>query len=84
MSLTDAQKAAIEDWMNSHAVKMVCPCCGGKRWSIQDDLAFPLMIDADTTRINRESGFPLAVVVCNNCGYASFFSAVQIGIIKLP
>jgi predicted nucleic-acid-binding Zn-ribbon protein len=84
MSLTDAQKASIEDWLNSHAAEMLCPCCREKQWCIQDDLAFPLMIDPETARINRESGFPLVVVVCNNCGYASFFSAVRIGVIKMP
>ena len=84
MPLTDAQKAMVEKWVTSRAPGFVCHACGAKTWGVQNDLAFTLMIDAETLRINREAGFPLAVVTCNNCGYTSFFSAVQIGLVKLP
>jgi hypothetical protein len=80
MSLTDAQKTKIEEWIASRAPKMSCPACGGKNWGIQNDLGFISIIDPKTTRVSRESGFPVAVLTCNACGFTSLFSAVQIGI----
>ena len=82
MPLTDEQKTAIEESIKSHASKFGCPACGAKVWGIQDELAFPLVMDLSTTRIKSGAGFPLAVLTCNSCGYTSFFSASQIGLLK--
>jgi predicted nucleic-acid-binding Zn-ribbon protein len=82
MPLTNAQKAIIEEWLNSRANRFACPGCGGKKWCIQDELAFPQIIYTGSHKINPEGGFPLAVITCNHCGYTSFFSALQIGLMK--
>lgn len=82
MPLTDAQKTAVEEWIKSRAAKFGCPACGTKVWGIQDELAFPGVIDVKTNRTVSGAGFPLAVLTCNHCGYTTFFSAAQIGLIK--
>ncbi len=82
MPLTDTEKTTIEQWIASHAPKFGCPACSGKTWGMQDDLAFLPIIDAKTTRVSRDNGFPVVVLTCNTCGYTSLFSALQVGLIK--
>ena len=80
MPLSDSQVRDVEQWIRSHAVSFECVCCAGKQWTIQRELAFALTVESGGGRINYLGGYPMVATTCNNCGYTSFFNAIQMGL----
>lgn len=80
MPLSSSQKQDIEQWIRSHALTFECACCAAKEWVIQNELAFSLIVEPEGGRINYLGGYPLVAVTCKNCGYTTFFNAIQMGI----
>ena len=80
MPLNSSQISDVEQWIRSHALNFECACCGKKEWNIQNELAFTLMIETQGGRINYLGGYPMLAVTCINCGYITFFNAIQMGV----
>ena len=79
MPLSQSDQDKVKEWIGSRTPQLQCDC-GAKTWSIAPELAFPLMADSKTGRINYLSGYPLVIVTCNDCGRALFFSAMKLGV----
>ena len=60
-----------------------CPMCGIGRYKFMNGfIMLPLYDNTDTYNQNSNSSLPCISVVCDNCGYISFFSAMILGISK--
>ena len=70
----------VEEWLRSKCPTLVCVACGQKRFSIEKMLAQTVSSDKATGRFNYMSGYPLVLVLCQNCGQALFFSSKVIGV----
>ena len=73
----DKQQAA--DWLKSHAPELKCAACGKNSFGVDSPLAMTNQMD-DGGHINYLAGYPLVVVVCQNCAHVMFFAAKQMGI----
>lgn len=80
MPLSSSQLEDVERWIRSHGLFFQCACCSGKEWTIQQELAFALTVEPQGGRINYLGGYPMVAITCNNCGYTTFFNAIQMGV----
>jgi predicted nucleic-acid-binding Zn-ribbon protein len=80
MPLNSEQLDCVKEWIEERSPVLSCSGCGGRDWSIQNELAFALLINAEDGQINHRKGYPMVAVTCKNCGYTAFFNAIQMGI----
>lgn len=59
----------------------VCPCCGGKHFSVQSDIA-TITVTKEMKTIQLGTYIPSAVVVCTNCGNIQFFALNVLGVVR--
>ncbi|WP_308818405.1 hypothetical protein [Pseudonocardia alni] len=75
-----AQEMIIER-LQKKGVKLPCPRCGERRWTIQDGLVtLGLQATLDTITLGGP-GVPVAVVFCDNCGYLSQHALGALGLL---
>lgn len=82
-TLTEEQKDAAIKWLTDKKSTAVCPMCQNPNWVIADSLTINPMF-AQATGITLAAGYPAVVVVCNNCAFLRFHSAVAMGIVPAP
>lgn len=76
--LTKEERAQVVKWLADHWPKQACPMCGTVNWGLDDNIA---RVDVwHPTKRLAPLCFPAAVMVCTNCAYLAFFSAVQMKI----
>lgn len=77
--LTDEDKKKIESWLNENAETPACPVCGSNLWNMGEYL---LRGEAYTTGGFLVGGpsYPMAFIVCDNCGHVRQFMAKKIGL----
>ncbi len=80
MPLNSEQLDCVKEWIEERSPVLSCSGCSGRDWSIQNELAFALLIDADDGQISQRKGYPMVAVTCKNCGYTVFFNAILMGI----
>jgi predicted nucleic-acid-binding Zn-ribbon protein len=78
-----ATKAQIEKTIKKHLTtvgfKPQCSMCGQSNWVIGDIIAPPVLAE-DGKNLRSDSSIPSVAVVCGNCGYIIYFSAVRLGL----
>ena len=79
MALSASEKERVIDWIRSHCAQLRCGC-DAMGWNLEPELAFSLMADSQSGRINYLSGYPLVVLTCDNCGRTLFFNAIKLGV----
>ena len=72
----------VEEWLRSRSKSVHCPCCGSQNFGAEDMLAMTNSVEANTGRINYLRGFPLVVLICQDCAHVMFFGAKKMGIYK--
>lgn len=78
MPLTDKQKKAFIDWLNSHHVSQVCPACGAQGvGQIHDGVVGGLDVDLKHKRL-APSPVGFLVVTCRQCAHVRLFAASPI------
>jgi predicted nucleic-acid-binding Zn-ribbon protein len=71
----------VAKWLESHAPRMSCSCCGLKNFTVDESVAMTSSLADTKGRINYLAGVPLVSLVCSNCGHVAFFSAKMLGVI---
>ena len=79
MPLNSSDQEKAKEWITSHSPQLQCDC-GSRNWTVGPELAFPVMADSHTGRINYLTGYPMVVVTCNDCGRMLFYSAMKLGV----
>jgi hypothetical protein len=62
-------------------VKNGCPFCGGRDWTVHDEMSLMSTVDDGTHEIDTAHGAPVIQITCNGCAFTAGFSATRIGII---
>jgi len=79
--LTPMQKEEINERLKERGVKLPCPRCGYKNFTLLDGYFLQsIQTQLEGISIGGPS-FPSIVTVCNNCGYVSQHSLGILGLI---
>lgn len=84
MMLSEEQGIEIMDFIDEAWKNHICPgCCNKVGLSVKNRL-FELreFNDGDLVVGGNQASLPVVAVTCNECGYVSLISAIQIGILK--
>lgn len=65
--------------LNEKGVKLPCPRCGKKEFSIVEESVVLLQPDPEAFTIGGPS-IPVIIVVCNHCGYITSHAKKVLGI----
>ncbi len=58
-----------------------CPLHGATTWSVQEQTtALPALDDPRMPPYFHAQSFPLAVVICDRCGYTFFVNLIRLGL----
>src|SRR5688572_18678925 len=76
LSMEEFEKA--KKWLEERKAVNPCPLCGNKTWSISEQLA---VAPVYSTRILMGAGFPAVVILCSNCFFFRWHSAIVMGIV---
>lgn len=77
--LTDEEQQKANKWIKDHLKdSFSCPVCGHKDFHLQDTLGIITLFGGGATMLG--TGYPTLVMVCKNCAYMMFFSAVMAGV----
>jgi hypothetical protein len=91
MQLTEEQKELLEKnlldkWFKEDETK--CPICQNSKWVVNTNIfelhEFNKIFNDNNiflNNYNKNSVFPVVILVCENCSYCLSFSAVQLGLI---
>ena len=81
MALSEQQKVAIMDHLKAK-LKGGCPLCGEKNWSVESDLHFHGVMDAEYRQPIEGKALPMVSILCTNCMATFQFQAVRLGLLK--
>jgi hypothetical protein len=59
-----------------------CPFCGNEQFSVGDNLVLHSLYAPQGFLVG--AGYPTVPVICNNCAFFRFHSAVMFGFVKAP
>ena len=76
----DAQ-AAISALKTKGLGKYVCPCCGGRKFSVHNEAA-TLSVSDQLNVLKIGNYVPAAILICDNCGNLQFFALAKLGLIS--
>lgn len=76
--LSQAEKDRIQKWLVEKASVMICPACGYGEWNVGDYLATVPTFNGIEL---RGLGYPAAIIICGQCAFLRFHSAVLIGLV---
>ena len=57
-----------------------CPICHENQWALGDHIVAPPLYSQGNFVIGG-AAYPVAMLICENCGYTYFFNAVVLGMI---
>lgn len=80
MELTQQEMERAKEWIDSHAPKLRCFCCGNGRWQVANKAAMTVMCDTHTGRVHYMEGYPMIALICANCAHIVWFSAPMMGL----
>ena len=82
MALSKQQTDLILAAVNKAVVGgLVCPVSKDQSWTVESAFIMPdAQDDPSQMKVGGASGFPLAVVTCETCGYTIFFNLMKLGI----
>lgn len=63
-------------------MKNGCPLCGGREWSVSEDLHFVGILDPEYKQAENGRIAPLVMVTCTNCQFSFHMPAMAFGIIE--
>lgn len=84
MELTEQDKEKVKQWIEAHAPKLRCFCCGNQQWKMASIAAMTVMCDTHTGRIHYMDGYPMIGLICSSCAHIVWFSAPLIGLKPQP
>lgn len=64
---------AVQALINKGAKKFTCPLCGGRDFSVQNQVA-TISVSTNPREASLGKYIPAAMMVCTKCGLISFFS----------
>ena len=79
--LTKADIEKAKAWLLEHGTTEACPFCHNTNWSVNDILVLAPQYRKDG--VSPELGVPCVIVVCPQCAFLRFHSAIMMGIIEL-
>lgn len=69
----------VEGWIRERT-RARCPFCGGRQWSIDDEIASFPALQTSTPRVQMDRGYPMVLITCEGCGFSAPFSAKKLGV----
>src|SRR4051812_32502172 len=83
--LTQQEKKAAVDWLNSHSFSLRggCPVCGDNKWIIGDHFVTPTVFYQGTLMFGGGS-YPQFMVISQTCGYTFYVNALMAKIVSVP
>jgi hypothetical protein len=82
MTLSDDQKATVQDWLKKNWVGQAkCPA-GHDDWSVAPNMSFMpgYAVTEAGPKIMHESGFTFVLLTCGQCGYVALLDGSTIGL----
>ncbi len=81
--LTKEQFEQFQKWLEkkSHG-ELFCPICGVKKWIVGEHIVAPPVQTPGGGMIIGGASYPLASIICSNCGFTRFFNALIAGVRK--
>lgn len=82
--MNEVSGEAIADALCSKGIDKACPMCGNDHWSVSESVtSLPLYTDLLCERRKWEH-IPVAILVCENCGFISLHSPFTLGLMDEP
>ena len=78
--LTDTQRQIAIDWLASKKATFPCSACGQNEWLFSEHLLHGQIFSSGSIRIGGMS-YPLAMIICSNCGQVRLHLAVPMNIL---
>jgi len=63
-------------WIKERCPNLKCEACNHNKWTLADDLVMSMPFTGGGLVIGGPS-YPLAMLICNNCGNTKHFNAVM-------
>ncbi len=60
---------------------IVCPYCGGVKFTTTDSMA-NILLNKDLGTLNIGPSMPCGMIICENCGHVEFFALGMLGLLK--
>ncbi len=67
----------ITDWLRERT-RGECPFCGGRDWSIDDELGSLPAYQREEPNVQLDRGYTLVLVTCERCGFTAPFAAKKL------
>lgn len=80
MPLSESQQNQVRSHLRSK-MRGPCPLCGERNWSVEQDIQFHGILDAEYKQPVEGSVFPVVSVTCDNCYYTFQLPARRLGIL---
>lgn len=80
--LSAGDRDAVAKYLERKKANPICPSCGTERWEIGAHLLEMGVYTGSATQALPRFVFPAVVLVCANCSYLRFHSAVLMGIVE--
>jgi hypothetical protein len=80
--LSQEEKQKIVEWLKAKAGEKArpCPICGHTEWAIADEAVIPVRLEKKKIMLGGGPIYPLAMLVCMNCGNTQFLNLVLAGL----
>ena len=78
--LTGEERQIIVEWFKNKTGKDACPSCLSTAWALMDYL-IDLRVYLGVNSVFGGPTFPAVSLVCQECGYFRFYSAILIGVV---
>ena len=79
MPLDASQQKLLFQWLRAKGVCQQCPACGASSWMVGDIVVPPAAPGGGGTTVGGPS-YPLAQMICENCGHVRHFASTLIGL----
>jgi len=80
--LTEEQMEQFQSWLAERWTgTKECPICATNNWTLGSHLVSPTIYRSGGGLVIGGLAYPLAMIICSNCGYTNFFNAVLIGLV---
>jgi hypothetical protein len=80
MSLTTIQQQRVIAHLNSR-IRSGCPLCGSRNLTVDADLQYLGVLDAEYKQPVEGKVYPVVSVTCDNCHYVVHLSAMKLGLL---
>lgn len=84
MKMEDSDKEQARNWIMEHwSGQQQCPICQQSKWALNPMISELRSFQKGQLVVGGPV-FPIINLNCSNCGYVLQFSAMQLGIVKVP